>query len=237
MRELNDSDFLSIWESGSRRHPLDRALLCLGAALPRESFDAIASWPLGRRNRELLELHCAAFGPGLRGVVSCPNCGEKLEVSLDCRVLAGGDGGLPGDGARTVNYGGHAFRLPSTRDLASVARETDPGAAALRLVEACRVGDGARRDWSEGELDLIGEQMSGADPLAEIRIAVRCPECGHKGEEDLDIVTFLWAEIDARVRRLLSDIHQLASAYGWAESEILSLSESRRALYLEMLEP
>jgi hypothetical protein len=31
------------------------------------------------------------------------------------------------------------------------------------------------------------------------------------------------------------DVHTLASAYGWSESEILSLNPARREFYLEMV--
>ena len=45
----------------------------------------------------------------------------------------------------------------------------------------------------------------------------------------------LWAELEAVARRLAMEVHTLASAYGWSESEILSLSDARRRLYLEMV--
>jgi hypothetical protein len=237
MRVPTDSDFLDLWESGSRRHPLDRALLALGAAFPEDSFESLAAWPIGRRNRALIRLHCSCFGPTLRGMVSCAGCGERLEVSLDGRTMAGeGEDGT--DGAEeAIDVNGEAFRLPSSRDLAGVVRETDPYSAARRLAEGCRLAAGGPAAWSEGELDEIGEGMARADPLAEIRVNLRCPECGDERDEVLDVVAFLWAEVDARVRRLLADIHALASAYGWSEPEILAMSGGRRAVYLEMLEP
>ncbi len=81
----------------------------------------------------------------------------------------------------------------------------------------------------------LGERMASADPMAETRLTLRCPECGEEWEETFDIVSFFWAEIEAQAKRLLFEIHTLALAYGWTESEILSLSEPRRALYLEMV--
>ena len=234
MRDLNDSDFLSIWESGGRRHPLDRALLALGAGLPEASFENLAAWPLGRRNRELIALHCRCFGPSLGGAVSCAGCGETLEVDLDGRMVAGG-ASEPGGERGTIEFDGRRFRLPGTRDLAAVARETDARAAAVRLVEGCSLGAPRQAEWSDTELEEIGSRMADADPLAEIRLRMRCPECGRETDETVDIVAFLWAEIDTRVRRLLSDIHALASAYGWSEADIMSMSAARRAVYLEMV--
>jgi hypothetical protein len=236
MRALNDSDFLGLWESGSRRHPLDQALLTLGVAFPEAAPEDLAFWPLGRRNRELIELYCRYFGSKLSGFTTCTDCGEKLEVEVDGRALAGAGPAREGEGGPMIDFQGEKFRVPTTRDLAGVAREENPRVAAVRLIEGCRVGAGGRDAWTDNDLAEIGERLAGADPLAEIRLRLRCPECGREEDQVLDLVAFFWAEIDARVRRLLRDIHTLASAYGWGEREILSLTESRRALYLEMVQ-
>ena len=45
----------------------------------------------------------------------------------------------------------------------------------------------------------------------------------------------LLREVAAAARRLMADIHELASAYGWSEAAIVSMSTARRAAYLEML--
>jgi hypothetical protein len=120
--------------------------------------------------------------------------------------------------------------------LAVAADETDPITGALRIVESCLVEPSAPGEWSKKELSEIGETLSMADPLAEIQVSVPCPGCGNDGKETLDLVSFVWTEIEARVRRLLFDVHTLASAYGWSEADILSLSENRRSMYLEMVQ-
>jgi hypothetical protein len=127
---------------------------------------------------------------------------------------------------------GRSFRLPTTRDLARAAGEADPQSAALRLLEACRLEEGEA--LSEDDLEAVGEKMAAADPLAETRLSLVCPNCGNQWEDTVDIAAFLWADIDARARRLLREVHTLGSAYGWTEREILSLSDRRRAVYLEM---
>lgn len=258
MRSLSDADLLHLWEGGLRRHPLDRALLALGAAFPETPYGHLADWPLGRRNRALVELRCNCFGPKLQGWTACPSCREKLEFELDGRVIV-----EAGPSAQSMSAGpdepivvGHStFRLPTSRDLASVAQETDPRLAAIRLVENCRLksanaeetsaddarlavvlGDQDSASWSDEDLEEIGEQMALADPLAETRLTLHCPKCEVDWEESLDMTSFLWTEIDARVRRLLLEIHTLATAYGWTETEILSLGENRRVRYVEMVQ-
>jgi hypothetical protein len=78
--------------------------------------------------------------------------------------------------------------------------------------------------------------MAQADPMAEILLTLRCPVCDNEWSAALDIATFLWAEIEARAKRILFEVHALASAYGWTEKEVLSLSEHRRALYMGMVQ-
>ncbi len=140
------------------------------------------------------------------------------------------------DECAPVIFKGESFRLPTSRDLAAAAREADPRQAAVRLLDACRLTPSvSRQPWSDQELDEAGECLAMADPLAENRLTLDCAVCGNQWEETLDIGDFLWTEVDARARRLLMEVHALASAYGWSEGEILSLSETRRRFYLEMV--
>ena len=234
MRTLSSSDCLDLWESGAGLHALDQGLLALRAALPDTPLDSLADWPLGKRNVALAQLRCASFGPRLLGSAVCGRCGEKLEVEIDGELLAGRAADRTQTTEEPIVVSGRSFRLLTTRDLATVARETDVRVASIRLAESCLLDGEEPPEWSDEELDQIGEKLAAADPLSETRIALRCPSCENEWEEILDIVSFLWREIEARARRLLFEIHILASTYGWAEADILSLSDRRRALYFEL---
>jgi hypothetical protein len=258
MRSLSDSDLLHLWEGGLRRHPIDRALLALGAAFPETPYERLADWPLGRRNKALVELRCRYFGQSIQGWIACASCGEKLEFDLDGWVIAGAglnanERAQSDESDEPIVVNRQSFRLPTSRDLAKAAREADSRTAAIRIAENCRIAapqvletsagqhatsmrDPDFESWSDQALEEIGERMAAADPLAEIRLALHCPKCEYEWEETLDIVAFVWAEIEARARRLLLEIHTLASAYGWTETEILSLSENRRVRYIEMVQ-
>jgi hypothetical protein len=235
MEALRGSELLRLWERGRCLHPLDQGLLALQAAAPGSTWDEVAELPLGERNRRLLELRTACAGTVMSGWIACPACGEKLEFDLDARDLAD----IGAVHAATVHVGGHAFRLPTSRDVALASRETDPDRALQRVLELCRLDSGSDARESPREIDVeideVGTQMALADPLAEPQLELACTACGHAWEEPLDIGSFLWIEIDVQVRRLLHEVHALASAYGWSEAEILSLSEERRSLYVEMV--
>jgi len=231
MRALSSSDVLDLWERGSRLHSLDRGLIVLGAVLPETPFESLADWPLGRRNGALAEFHCSVFGPSLQGWISCPQCGEKLEFQMDGRALL--DGPPPSE---KVVVRGYSFHVPTSRDVARAAVETDSRLGALRLLESCCLDEVDSPVWSDEDLEEVGEQMALADAMAETRLKFDCPKCSGEWEDTLDIVTFLWAEIEVRAKRLLREIHTLAAVYGWTEKEILSLSELRRSTYLEMVQ-
>jgi hypothetical protein len=240
MRVLNNADFLTLWEAGHQLHPLDRGLLAIRTSLPEPpnglaADESVADWPLGRRNRALAELRNLYFGPRLEGWTTCSQCGEKLEFEVDCRTLAET---YEETSSHTIAVQGNTFRLPTSRDLARIAEETDLPRAALLLLESCVVDHPATdpRDWSESEIEEVTTEMARADPLAEIALDFECPVCRHTSEEVLDLPSFLWAEIETRARKLLLEIHALASHYGWAESAILAMSDLRRSSYLQMVQ-
>lgn len=240
MRALNNADFLTLWETGHRMHPLDRGLLAIRASLPelpngRVADEPVADWPLGRRNCALAELRTLYFGPRLEGWTACSQCGEKLEFEVDCRTLAET---YDETFSQTIAVQGSTFRLPTSRDLARIAEETDPQRAALLLLQNCTIDHAATQPagWSESEIEEVAEEMARADPLAEIALGFECPVCQHTSEEVLDLPSFLWAEIETRAKRLLLEIHALASSYGWAESAILAMSDVRLATYLQMVQ-
>jgi hypothetical protein len=232
MRALSSPGVLDLWEKGVSLHPLDRSLLALSLA-DASAASGVADWPLGRRNRALLDLHASWFGPRVQAWTSCPACREKVEFELNARELAtAGQNGAPQD---SVTVGPHAFRLPTSRDVAHIVALDTPESAAVTLLDRCRIDGPADIEWTGEMLEAVEDSLTSADPLADIRLALSCPSCRHEWDDAFDVGRFLWAEIESRARRVLWDVHTLASAYGWNESETLALSDARRAMYLEIV--
>ncbi len=84
-------------------------------------------------------------------------------------------------------------------------------------------------------MQAIEDISAQADPLAEIRLHFDCPACSASFDENLDLGDFVWAEIESQAKQVLREVHLLARAYGWSESEILALSPARRSTYLEIV--
>jgi hypothetical protein len=226
----DDRELLAFWELGLNRHPVDRALTLGSWARPDLPADRLPELPLGSLNTALLRLRETWFGPEVQAVADCPECGARNELSLHTGELLSV---CPeGDERGRLEAGGMSFRVPNSRDLAAVAFEPDTDRAALALLARCLVGD------ASGDLGaLVGEVEAGLEELdsaADFEIELRCEACGAGWADSLEVAGLLWDEVDARARLLLRQIHVLAAGYGWTESEILSLSARRRALYAEM---
>jgi hypothetical protein len=234
------SAMLGAWERGLGQGPVERGLTLLGLACPDGTAEAAAELSIGERDRRLLALREAVFGPRMTGLISCPTCGESLELDFAASELVA----APKPDAQGLTVCGEDYavqlRLPDSRDLLACAASDPVEAAAVLLrrcvVSACIRGETAAPD--DLPPSLVAEMaclLAEADPQVDMRFALTCASCGHKWRASFDIVPFLWAEMDAWAGRLLQEVHALASAYGWAERDILALAPARRSLYLRML--
>jgi hypothetical protein len=253
MRALSAFELLSVWERGLSQTPVERALGLLGAACADEPPEALASLSVGERDARLLTLREWTFGRQFVSLASCPVCGEQLELSLsaaDLRASSAAAGGRETSGATslplTLQTGEYevSFRLPNSLDLAEVAAVAPTASvadAAARLLESCLVearrnGEAVRAFELPPEVaEAIAARMAEADPQAEVKLALNCPACGTGWHAPFDIEAFFWGEIGAWARRLLGEVHVLASSYGWRESDILNMSAWRRQFYIDLI--
>jgi len=226
---MDSHALLRCWEHGRRRHALDRALLLHAAAAPDADPDTLADRPVGERNAALLRLRRTMFGDDLASCVDCPSCGERLEFSLSAGALLER---RPVDPA-WASIDGVRVRMPTTRDLASVAGASDEAGAVRALL--ARLVDGTEIEAADNAAlaERVARALDDADPCLDISIEMTCPGCAHAWSAAFDVAGFVWEEVDARARRLLDEVHVMAAAYGWTEAEILGLSDVRRGAYLE----
>jgi hypothetical protein len=242
------ASLLALWEEGRGASPLDRALLLLAASFPTLTAADLAQWPVGVRDGCLLHLRRALFGSHLEGTAACPACGVMLEFALSVDDLLPVDWQPPAPHATLDNLardllsGGYEvqFRLPTSHDLLAVealSRED----AATALPASCLLSahkDGQPVTLAELPAAILNEMaaaMANADALAEIELTFTCANCGHRWQAFLDIGAYLWRELDQWVALLLQEIHLLALAYGWNETEILALSPWRRRYYMSLV--
>lgn len=240
MRELTPQEMMAAWEAGQRRSLADKALLLLSYANPELSWDALAALPIGERDSRLLQLREWTFGKELTSLAICPACREELELSFsvaDLQVTPP----MQKESQLSIEQGDYRveFRLLNSADLDNLEGIDD-----LHSHLLCRCIEGA---WFRGKkraisrlpaniVSAVVEQMSVADPQADVHTDLSCPECGHRWEAAFDIVSFFWQEIENWIKRTLREVHLLASIYNWRESDILALSPWRRNYYLQMVQ-
>jgi len=181
MHALSATELLSVWESGSSQFPLQRALTVLAAAWPEVSLESLADLTIGQRDARLLALREKMFGAKLIGITDCPECGEKIELSFNCSDIHPQTETEPSELAVQSNGREVRFRLPTSADLLAVS-------SSEQLLEHCLVDRG---NVTKDLRPVIVEKMSRADPMADIHLALNCPNCAHNWEAVFDIVAFL----------------------------------------------
>jgi hypothetical protein len=244
MRCLTEQEIIATWEKGLRQHPLERALTLLAAALPGVAHSDMLNMSIGQRDAYLLLLRESTFGPQFVGFAECHFCQERLELSFDIDAVWVGTAPLESLGQtyqhRIEDYE-LLVRLPTSLDLLKIAASRNVEAARMLLLQRCILqatcGSIAVQATAlpDSIMNILGEKLLASDPQAEVLIELSCPRCGRHWSAVFDVVAFLWSEIQAHTKRLLREVHTLAQAYGWSESDILALSCTRRQFYLEMV--
>ncbi|HKS24462.1 MAG TPA: phage baseplate protein [Thermoanaerobaculia bacterium] len=236
---LTQADLLELWEQGEGARTVRRARVLLAAAQCEEAAEPMT---VGRRDAALLDLRECLFGSRFTGITRCPQCDTEIELTFDAPEVRR-PAPPPAETTFAIDAGGVTMecRLPAAADLETLDGMGDIAAARNALLTACIVRaerGGVAIDVASlpGEIgDAVAARMGELDPQADVAFDVSCPSCAHAWREPFDVLTFLWSEIAAHARRLLGDVHLLASAYGWSESDILGMSPQRRAVYIGML--
>lgn len=244
MFTLQADDIVSIWDAGQNRRWPGRADLLLALARPDLSADERRRLSVGRRDAVLLAFRGRCLGPRLDVLTDCPACGEALDLVLSTDELAAAMdfGASPFEAGGIIECDGLrlAWRVPTSGDvLALEATETTEefrGGLLARCVEARR--EDTPIDVGQLPEEAIAElarALERADPGANVELGMACPACGHGFAALFDVVRYLWSEFGDLARGLIGQVHRLARAYGWSESEILAMSHARRQAYLSLI--
>jgi len=242
MRPLSTSELLKAWERGLAQRRVEQAMILLAAACSEGEPRELAQLSIGERDALLLSLRESTFGPQLISLVVCPECGEQLELSFTVAELRFEH---PHERPPVLSLSSGdfevEFRLPNSLDLAALNEGQEISDGTRLLLERCllraRQGEEKRtlEELPPELLEHLVDEMARRDPQADIRLSLSCPQCRHQWQTVFDIVSFFWSEISVWAARMLREVHALASAYGWREEEILSLSPWRRQAYLELI--
>lgn len=242
MKNILEANLLNTWEGNADTTPIVRSLSLLELNCPNEPIEALFDWPLGRRDNNLLELREKLFGQHITGVAKCPKCESEVELyteTVSIRTTYASDTSfkieIKEDDGKVYCV---ELRAINSRDILETL--VDRNALLKRCIIAVKSNEGKleTEQFIRMSPDLVNEcarALAECDPQADVDLELICSECGFQWDAPFDIASYLWQEIDTWARRILREIHLIASAYGWSQQEILNLSPRRRRSYLEMV--
>lgn len=221
---ISEADLLAMWEAGQNADRITRPAALLRAGGAGEAPERL---PIGTRDRRLLALRQEWFGGrAFETVDDCPRCGTSVEATFDAPPPS------PAKTIAPVVVGDLEidYRLPDTTDLAALAGCRDASTGRALLAARC-----TGRELSDDAIAALARAMADADPDGDLRMLLTCPDCRHEWDSLFDPAMYFWREVDAAAMGVFREVDALATAYGWTEHEILSLSRTRRAAYLALV--
>jgi hypothetical protein len=233
-------ELLGLWEQAAATPPARRSDVLLAA----QCEAPISS--LGSRNAALVALRGRLLGNTQPLRCTCIACGAVADFSVDCTALEHALLPAPGSGEpQQLEAAGWRieFRLPDIADVRRALHECGNVQEFVGILLACCVVRCGReggehcapRDIPAAVAEALSRRMEELEPGASVGFNVTCPECAAQWTAPMDVGEVLWAELESRAERILLDVDVLARAYGWTEPEVLALSPTRRAAYLQLV--
>jgi hypothetical protein len=234
MHALSSDEILRAWELSAAVRPAERAVAILFAG--GGELQELRALPIGLRDARLLELHASTFGPVVELFLSCPSCGEQLELALEVSRLTEGPSVMAASYVLPIGEREVEIRLLDTRDLVHVAELGDVAQAADALLASAIVAVRPDGPLDEAERAAVAERIAEIDPRADLVLDATCPACAHVWQAPFDPAAFVCTEIDVAARRLFQQVAILARAFGWVERDVLALTPARRRAYIELVQ-
>ncbi|MCP3868840.1 MAG: hypothetical protein GY703_12225 [Gammaproteobacteria bacterium] len=243
MTPLTSLALVELWEQGCYLGPIDQAIRVICAVDLSLSDRQVRSLPLAQRDRMLLDIRSRLFGDLCTCTDRCPHCAvvSEFEFSIHDLLEQTKDQEKAEILVHLEDYK-VAIKAPTSLDVEQVlsSSKTDVTRTSALLsrciVSVTRAGAAVSADQlPEALTEPLVQAMVEAQELADIRFGLTCGECGTGWSAPFDITRFLWDEIDYLARRLLHEVHRLASVYGWTDRDILLIPLRRRAFYLECI--
>jgi hypothetical protein len=226
----------SLWPTLASRVSALLALVVtrIGSVAPID-LDRIRALAVLDRDVLMLALRQQLFGDRVQTTISCPQCGDKIDLDFHLSDLP-----IPDRSHDTPRYEFAidrqtiAYRLPNGGDqeAAAVWIGSDPDRAERTILQRCV--DQLDR-LSPDQIAALRDEMARRDPQLIDEFDAHCPECGGDFTVHFDIQDFVLREIAGASAQLYRQVHTLAWYYHWSETEILAMPLRKRRIYLDLL--
>jgi hypothetical protein len=164
----------------------------------------------------------------------CSTCRARFDVRIDQSSLPVKEAGTSFPYAMAdTSWGACRLRLPTGADQEAVASISDDREATRLLARRCVVEPEppASAEVGDDDVSRIEQALEASAPEVASVAEAKCPDCGQLNRAYIDPYACLTTGADA----LWNEIHELATAYHWAEREILGLPRERRWTYLHRI--
>lgn len=169
---------------------------------------------------------------------ACEACGERFDFPLDL-------GELPVTPASehypcvvvATGRGRARLRVPTGADQIRVAAADDHATAARLLAALCLAPCDEAADvdpiaeLAPDDLAAIDAAVEELAPKLPWAVEASCPACCEVSVIPIDVAAWLARMADGPTL----DVHDIASAYGWSECDILALTRTQRLKYLALI--
>jgi hypothetical protein len=204
---------------------------------PPERLDAAT---LDSRARALLQVVRETQGDRLIWKARCANedCGHEMELELSVSQLLSTPEPAEHFSCSAEPGCELELRLPTGRDQIEW-RESDADEEGVDLRMASLLvnrvnGQPPGSDWTlpQAWLPAIDAAFRQHDVLTAMELQVSCPWCEKESALEPDVEALALSHLAVEQKRVLEEIHQLASVYHWTEAEVVALPPRRRAFYI-----
>lgn len=234
LRDLTGHDELSVTGTDTLAAIalLDRLTMDVpGAALKPGHVSRLTA---ADRDRLLATVYQRLYGSRVTSSPACRTCGERYDMAFELPDLLAS---VQPDAAAVVVAGdgtyqlpdGTNFRLPTGIDELAIMG-MPPDQARQTLLARCMLSG------APGSAERIEAAMDAVGPVIDLDLATHCPECSAEQTVHFNLQTYLLAALRGESAIIAGEVHQLARAYGWGLSDILSLTRQQRRTYVNLIE-
>lgn len=199
------------------------------------SHEAVDRLSVGDRVLLMLHLRRQVLGDAMHCTLDCPKCGEKMSLNISVGTLIGQRAHVKASTSVAVGDLFMEVRAATHLDQKLLLNDAEGVQAfAKSCIVFCKppLPPGAAK---EAVVTAVDQKLKEIDPLADIVLELKCPECGHGFAAPFDPEAFFLEEIAMRSRQLDWEVHWLAFNYHWSEESILLLTAGKRRRYIELI--
>jgi hypothetical protein len=184
------------------------------------------------RDRMLAALYRALWGDRIVSSLTCAACGAVYDLSFELsglqREVADKASAVHAIAPRVIeDAAGVQFHLPDAGE--------EEAAAELGVAVGVELLRGSIAAAGAGDVEALSGQLDLVAPLIDVDLDTQCAECGRAAEARFDIQSFALQRLLDERQTVLSEVHVLASGYGWSLQDILSLPRSFRQSLVQRL--